>query len=102
MVVDWSQAWQILALPIISGMFGFLQTNWANYMIDNKFDKFEWTETIKTLFKLGIPAFAAWLVLNGFGVEVNAWAAALIPISAYWISRIFKTDTVSLNKTKAK
>lgn len=102
MDVIWSQVWQVIVLPVLSGMAGFLQVNWNNYMVDNKFDKFEWAETIRTFFKLGIPAFGAWLALNGFGVEVEAWVPTLTVIVLYWVTRMFKTDVVSLKKEELK
>jgi hypothetical protein len=89
MAIDWTQFWQVVVIPIGSGLAGFAQNNWDAYMADNKLDKFEWMEVIKTILKLGIPSLLLWLTLQGFDIDVAAWAPTLVVVTAYWITRLF-------------
>lgn len=97
--MDWTQIWQMIGLPVASGLLGWFQ----NAAQDGQFSKYEVVKGIETIIKLGVPATAGWLALNGFGVDVEAWAVAAIPIALYWLYKIFKlpqTTTAVSSKKK--
>jgi len=98
MIIDWTQLWQVVVLPIASGLVGFIQNNWEAYMADNKLDKFEWMEIIKTVFRFGIPSMLLWLTLQGFDIDVEAWAPTLGVLAAYWVTRLFNAKPVVVKK----
>jgi hypothetical protein len=86
---DWTQLWSIVGLPVLSGLAGFAQNNWENFMADNKLDKYEWKKIVETVLKLGIPSILLWLTLQGFNIDVDAWVPTITIIAGYWINRLF-------------
>ena len=85
-MVDMTQFWQVVAIPVISGLFGWFK----NAAEDGEFSKYEIGKGIKTLITLGLPAVAIWLALDGFGIDVSAYAVALIPVVVYWTLKLLK------------
>jgi len=86
--MDWTQLWQIVVLPTISGLLGWFQ----NATQDGKFSKYELLKGLETIIKLGAPALALWLVGTGLGIDIQAYVAAAIPVAIYWLYKLFKVE----------
>jgi hypothetical protein len=84
--MDWTQFWQVVAVPVGSGLLGWFQ----NAAEDGEFTKYEIMMGVETVIKLGAPALALWIIGNGFGIDLQAYVAAAIPVAIYWVRKLFK------------
>ena len=85
-MIDWTQFWQVVAVPVGSGLFGWFQ----NAAEDGVFTKYEILKGFETVIALGMPAVALWLVADGFGLDIQAYVAAAVPVAIYWLRKLFK------------
>ena len=83
--MDWTQLWQIVAVPVVSGLLGWFQ----NAAQDGKFTKYEILKGLETIIRMGAPGLALWLVGNGIGIDIQGYVAAAIPVAVYWLYKIF-------------
>jgi len=89
-MVDWTQFWQVVAVPVLSGGFGWLQ----NALEDKVLSKYEILKGLETILKLGAPGLALWLFADGLGFNIQAYVAVLVPTAIYWLYKLFKVEQV--------
>jgi hypothetical protein len=97
-VIDWTQFWEIVAVPVASGLLGWFK----NAAEDGVFTRYELLKGAETIISLGVPGLAIWIVGNSVGIDVQAYAAATVPVLIYWLYRLFQTPQETALKAEMR
>lgn len=92
--IEWLKALAVFVLiPVIRSGAGCL----SHALEDNKITKLEWRKLAKTVLNVGIMSIMVYLGANGFGIPLDALAAAA---TAFILDKLFGSMRDNNNVTK--
>lgn len=93
-MLNWQDLLVLLVFPVVRSVAG-----WAQHALeDNVISPFEWKELVATVIRVGSMALAAYLGLNGAGIDISALGASAGAFVADYLFRALKFSEVTTIK----